>query len=72
MENPFNGSTVFSRRITVIQGSVRLRDEFWSGDRGDLQTRFWIISSSEVIRERFFFQCQSLASVTFEADTKVS
>jgi hypothetical protein len=33
---------------------------------------FWIASSCEVIRDRFFFQCQSLASVTFDADTKAS
>jgi hypothetical protein len=38
--NPFKGSTVFNRRITVIQGSAQLCDEFLSGDGGDRASRF--------------------------------
>jgi hypothetical protein len=51
-QNPFKRSTVFSRRITVIQGKVRLCDEFASGDLR--ASRFWIASSYEVIRELTF------------------
>jgi hypothetical protein len=35
-------------------------------------SRFWIASSDEMIRERCFYECKSPASVTFDADTKVS
>jgi hypothetical protein len=63
---------VFSRRITAIQGRVRLWDEFSSGDRGERESRFWIASFYKVIRGRFCFQCKSLALVLFYADIKVS
>jgi hypothetical protein len=59
--NPFKGSTLFSRRITIIQARVQLCDEFWSvdrGDRGDRESRFWIASSDEVIHDGFFFSMQ--------------
>jgi hypothetical protein len=69
-QNPFKGSTVFSRRITVIQGRVRLCDEFSSGDR--MASCFWIVSSYEVICKRCFERCESLVCVISDADTKVS
>jgi hypothetical protein len=71
-QNPFKGSTVFSRRIMVIQGRVRFCDEFSSDDRVKRKTRFWIASSYEVICTCCFSGCKSLASVTFDADAKVS
>jgi hypothetical protein len=43
--NPFKGSTVFSRRITVVQGLLQFCHEFLSSDRGNLESRFWIASS---------------------------
>jgi hypothetical protein len=47
-------------------------DKFSSGDHDGQESRFWIASSYEVIRDHFFFQCKSLALVTFDSDTKVS
>jgi hypothetical protein len=48
---------------------VRLCNEFSSDDcRTSL---FWIASSYEVICERCFCECKSLASVIFDSDTKV-
>jgi hypothetical protein len=49
---------------------VRVCDEFSSGD--GKASRFWIASSYEVIRDRCFSQCKSLASVTFDYETKIS
>jgi hypothetical protein len=66
----FRRYTVFSRRITVMQGRLRHCDEFSSGDCR--ASRPWIASSYEVIRERCFYECKSLASVTFDSDRKVS
>jgi hypothetical protein len=68
--NSFNGSAVFSRGITVIQGRVRLCGKFSSDDRR--ASRFWIAPCYEMICELCFSQCKSLASVAFDADTTVS
>jgi hypothetical protein len=70
--NPFKGSTVFSRRITVVQGILRLCSAFSIDDQSAQGRRFWIASFYEAICERCFSGCKSLASVTFDADTKVS
>jgi hypothetical protein len=67
--NSFNGSAVFSRRITVIQG----RCGFVVNFRGDRRaSRFWIAPCYALICKRYFSQCKSLASVAFDADTTVS
>jgi hypothetical protein len=69
--NSFKGSTEFGRRITVVHGMFPLCREFSSGDLGDFKSRFWIASFYEMICDGCFCECESLASMTFDADSKV-
>jgi hypothetical protein len=71
-ENPFKGSTVFSRQVTVVQGILWLCHDFSSSDQGDQEPHFWIASSYEAICKDCFSECKSLVSVTFDADSTVS
>jgi hypothetical protein len=75
-KNVLQYSTGFSRRITVVQGRVGLCNEFsrielGPGSQG-FSSRLWIASSYEVICELCFSECKLLASVTFDAHTKIS
>jgi hypothetical protein len=70
--NRHNASTMFMRRIAVVQRSAQLCHEFSRRDLGDLWRRFWIASSDEKICKDCFADGEWLASVTCDVDTKVS
>jgi hypothetical protein len=61
--------TVFLRRITVHRGVAEdfpLDSRTWS--RSD---RLWISSSISGLLQSFFYYCESLASITFESNSKL-
>jgi hypothetical protein len=57
------------RRITVVQGLSQILSEVSSDSR---IPRLWIPSSVELISRPPDFHCESLLSVAFECDTKLS
>jgi hypothetical protein len=70
--NPFNGSNLFHRRIDVIQGRLRLCDQFSINNRSDLENRFWVASFYEAISAPYFTGCELLTSVIFDAKLRVA
>jgi hypothetical protein len=62
-------SVVYHRRQEVVEGVVRPLSEF--SKQGHL-FRQWICCSIEVICEKCFLDCQSLKSLSFESDSKLS
>jgi hypothetical protein len=61
--------TAFSRRITMRKGVIEIfSQDFFSPA---FARRTWILSSISVLTKTHFSDCKSLASVTFELDSKL-